>query len=94
LSSAPAQRPREQLIARALLRRKLVGGRGVGGPISQVHLQLKTIYPSLDINMQLDGCQRTKGRHSLIVLGTRMVASECQIMACDASTAMIKIDSK
>jgi hypothetical protein len=24
----------------------------------------------------------------------RMVASECQIVACDASTAMIKIDSK
>ena len=25
---------------------------------------------------------------------SRMVASECQIVACDASTAMIKIDSK
>ncbi len=35
---ARPQRPREQLIARALLRRELVGGRGVGGPISQVHL--------------------------------------------------------
>ena len=34
----PAQRPHEQLIARALLRRELVGGRGVGGPIGQVHL--------------------------------------------------------
>src|SRR5262249_61818450 len=27
-------------------------------------------------------------------IASRMVASECQIVACDASTAMIKIDSK
>ena len=26
----------------------------------------KRIYPIYDINMQLAGCQRTKGRHSLI----------------------------
>jgi hypothetical protein len=27
-------------------------------------------------------------------IASRMVASECQIVACDASKAMIKIDSK
>src|SRR5262249_47901775 len=37
----PAQRPREQIIARALLRRELVGGRCIGGPLGQVHLQKK-----------------------------------------------------